>query len=240
MDVYPRFGPTSEWDTAAGAMRARSRRRRGARSARPAAALQPARHAAQRRFHRARRSVAAVARLAVSACSERATSTSCCAIMARLRDPERGCPWDVAAGLRHDRAVHDRGSLRSRRRDRPRRHGATCATSSATCCCRSCSMRAWPRSRARSISPTWSPRSATRWCAGIRTCSPMPTVATDAEAQTARLGRAQARANAQAAGDADASRARRHLARHAGMAARGEAADSAPRASVSTGPAPRR
>ena len=64
MDVYPRFGPTSEWDTAAGQCVLEAAGGVVHRSARPAAALQPARHAAQRRFPRARRSRVAVARLA--------------------------------------------------------------------------------------------------------------------------------------------------------------------------------
>ena len=44
-------------------------------------------------------------------------------------------------------------------------------TSSAICCSRSCSTRAWRRRPARSRSPTSRARSATRCCAAIRTCS---------------------------------------------------------------------
>ena len=76
------------------------------------------------------------------------------AIMARLRDPAAGCPWDVAqsfatiAPYTIEEAYEvadaiDRGDM------------AICGTSSATCCCRWCSMRAWPRKPARSLSATW-------------------------------------------------------------------------------------
>ena len=43
--------------------------------------------------------------------------------MARLRDPQRRLPVGPRADLRHHRAVHDRGSLRGRRRHRARRSG---------------------------------------------------------------------------------------------------------------------
>ena len=42
-------------------------------------------------------------------------------IMATLRDPRTGCPWDVRQDFASIAPVHHRGSLRSRRRDRPRR-----------------------------------------------------------------------------------------------------------------------
>ena len=94
-------------------------------------------------------------------------------------------------------------------------------------------MRAWRKSRARSPSATSSPRSATRWCAGIRTCSPTR-ASEDAEAQTAAWEEHKRRER-EAAGHEDASRARRHRARPARMAARGEAAEARGARSASTG-----
>src|SRR5690242_6187637 len=41
-------------------------------------------------------------------------------VMARLRDPVSGCPWDVAADLCHHRSLHYRRGLRGRGRYRPR------------------------------------------------------------------------------------------------------------------------
>ena len=32
-------------------------------------------------------------------------------LMAALRDPDTGCPWDVAQDFRLHRAIHHRGSL---------------------------------------------------------------------------------------------------------------------------------
>ena len=42
-------------------------------------------------------------------------------IMAALRDPETGCPWDIEQDFRDHRALHDRGGLRGGRRDCARR-----------------------------------------------------------------------------------------------------------------------
>ena len=47
----------------------------------------------------------------------------------------------------------------------------SCATNSATCCSRSCSTRAWPRSAAGSTLPASRAASPTSWCAAIRMCS---------------------------------------------------------------------
>ena len=76
----------------------------------------------------------------------------CSQIMARLRDPQRGCPWDREQDLVVDRAAHDRGSVRSSRTRSSAASPRACATSSATCCSRSCSRRASPRSADSSIS----------------------------------------------------------------------------------------
>ena len=77
-------------------------------------------------------------------------------IMAALRTPGTGCPWDLEQNFATIAPYTHRGSLRGRRRDRPRRPRRPARTNSATCCCRSCSTPAWPRSKARSISATWS------------------------------------------------------------------------------------
>ena len=42
-------------------------------------------------------------------------------IMAALRTPGTGCPWDLRAGFRDHRSLHAGGSLRGRRRHRARR-----------------------------------------------------------------------------------------------------------------------
>ncbi len=44
-------------------------------------------------------------------------------IMARLRDPDTGCPWDLEQSFRTIAPYIDRRSLRSRRRHRTRRYG---------------------------------------------------------------------------------------------------------------------
>ena len=77
------------------------------------------------------------------------------AIMARLRDPQRGCPWDLEqtfaaiAPYTIEEAYEVADAIE--RDDRP-----ACATSSATCCCRWCSTRRWRGAAARSNSTTWS------------------------------------------------------------------------------------
>src|SRR5207342_627818 len=58
-------------------------------------ALQPARHAAQRRFHGAGRSRVAVARLDGCMTAAAPDIHDLLAIMARLRDRDGGCPWDI-------------------------------------------------------------------------------------------------------------------------------------------------
>ena len=74
------------------------------------------------------------------------------AIMAALRDPRARLSVGPRADLGQHRAAHDRGSLRTGRCHRARRRAKPCATSSATCCSRSCSSRASPRSRGCSTS----------------------------------------------------------------------------------------
>src|SRR5690606_38337640 len=59
---------------------------------RPAVALQPARHHPQRRIHGPGRRVAAMAGVAGMSAGRIEELLD---IMARLRDPEGGCPWDV-------------------------------------------------------------------------------------------------------------------------------------------------
>ena len=91
-------------------------------------------------------------------------------IMAALRTPGTGCPWDLEQNfstiapytLEEAYEVADaiaRGDL------------ATCATNWAISCSRSCSMPAWRRSKARSISAAWSRRSPKSSSAAIRMCS---------------------------------------------------------------------
>ena len=82
-------------------------------------------------------------------------------IMAALRTPNTGCPWDLAQNFpRRSRLYHDRRGLPARSPTRSRAMiSTTCATSSAISCCRSSSTRAWRRSKGRSSSPTWSRRS---------------------------------------------------------------------------------
>ena len=76
-------------------------------------------------------------------------------IMAALRTPGTGCPWDLEQNsatiapytIEEAYEVADaiaRGDLDD------------LGTNWATCCCRSSSMPAWPRSKAPSISATWS------------------------------------------------------------------------------------
>ena len=80
-------------------------------------------------------------------------------IMAALRTPGTGCPWDLEQNfetiapytIEEAYEVADaiaRGDLDDLQ-----------ATNWATCCSRSSSTRAWPRSKARSRSATWSRRS---------------------------------------------------------------------------------
>ena len=100
----------------------------------------------------------------------------CCRIMARLRDPDGGCPWDVQqdfasiAPYTIEEAYEvadaiDRGDMH----DLQGRAGRLAAAGGVPC--------AHGRGgRACSPSTTSSPRSATRWCAGIRTCSPAPSL----------------------------------------------------------------
>src|SRR4026207_198995 len=95
-------------------------------------------------------------------------------IMARLRDPQRGCPWDLEqtfatiapytieeayevadAIQREDSAAPrpERGTRSKRPAKSPTRSSVRtpqrCAMSSAICCSRSCFTREWRRSRAR-------------------------------------------------------------------------------------------
>ena len=84
------------------------------------------------------------------------------AIMARLRDPVRGCPWDVEQTfatiapytIEEAYEVADaiqQGDLVS-----------LCGRNWATSCCRSSFMPAWPRKPAPSTSRTWREPSARR------------------------------------------------------------------------------
>ena len=153
-------------------------------------------------------------------------------IMAALRDP------NAAA-----RGISSRTSTRSRRtrsrkptRSPMRSTGAiatTCATSSAICCCRSCSMRAWPRRRDISISATSSQAICSKMTAAasarVSATVRMPTCAE----QTARGTRS--RPTSARKGRCRCQRARRHLARHAGVAARAETAAACGARSASTG-----
>ena len=72
-------------------------------------------------------------------------------LMARLRDPQSGCPWDREQTFAPSRPTPSRKPTKwpmpSSAASRP-----SCATSWVICCSRWCSMRAWPRSRAGSIS----------------------------------------------------------------------------------------
>ena len=75
-------------------------------------------------------------------------------IMAALRDPDRGCPWDQAAGLRHaSRRTRSRKPTRS---PTPSRAPTSppCPTNWAICCSRSSTTPGWPRKPAGSTSPT--------------------------------------------------------------------------------------
>ncbi len=92
------------------------------------------------------------------------------AIMARLRDRERGCPWDIEQdfdsiapytieeGYEVADAIarKDMGALRDEL---------------GICCFRSSTMPGWPRRPAPSPSTTWSAAFPTRWCAVTRTYS---------------------------------------------------------------------
>ena len=75
--------------------------------------------------------------------------------MARLRDPAGGCPWDLEqtfatiAPYTIEEAYEVADAIERSDLDE-------LAASSATCCSRSCSTRAWRRSAARSTSATWS------------------------------------------------------------------------------------
>ena len=92
-------------------------------------------------------------------------------IMAALRNPDGGCPWDLETGFRQHRALHDRGSLRGCRRHRPQRHGRPAGTNWATSCSRPCSTPGWRKKPAYSISPTSPALSPTRWSDAIRMSS---------------------------------------------------------------------
>src|SRR5690606_36572157 len=72
---------------------ARGCRWRRALPAGPPLPLQPARHHPQRPLHRPRRHHAPMAR--VAGMNEVGDIGELLRIMARLRDPEGGCPWDV-------------------------------------------------------------------------------------------------------------------------------------------------
>src|SRR5690606_30025858 len=79
-----------------GTSRARRRRRRGAGPARSTVPVQPARHPAQRRVHRAGRHRIAVAGVGSRMSDDGADGIRrLLDIMVRLRDPQNGCPWDV-------------------------------------------------------------------------------------------------------------------------------------------------
>ena len=78
------------------------------------------------------------------------------AVMAALRTPGTGCPWDLEQTFQDHCALHHRGSLRGRRRHRQRATWPRSRTSWAICCFRLSITRAWPRRTARSPSPMWS------------------------------------------------------------------------------------
>ncbi len=147
-------------------------------------------------------------------------------IMAALRTPQTGCPWDLAQDfstiapytLEEAYEVADaiaRGDL------------ADLRTNSAICCCRSSSTPVWRRSKARSISATSSRRSPTSSSAGIRTSSATSGKTAEAvkglwERIKAQRNKNSARRDAVEARKAWRSRrgARRGARRRAGCAAR--------------------
>ena len=159
LDLYPAFRADQRMGHRRRPGDSRSSRRRGAGSARQALPLQPARHVAQWRFHRIRRLRVAGP---VAGMSDQRDIDSLLAIMAALRDPATGCPWDVAADLRQHRAVHHRGSLRSRRCDRSGRHGWSQGRIGRPAVAGGVPFADGAGAGQRSSLPMWSPLSATR------------------------------------------------------------------------------
>ena len=99
-----------------------------------------------------------------------------CATGARL-------PVGHRPDLRLDRALHHRGGLRGRRRDRARRHGGAARKSWATCCCRSSTTPRWRARPAVRLRRRGRRRSPTRWSTATRTSSATQ-VSGSAEPQT--------------------------------------------------------
>ncbi len=92
-------------------------------------------------------------------------------IMARLRDPQTGCEWDRAQDFATIAPYTIEEAYEVADAIERERHARRCATNSATCCCRWCSMRGWLKKPVISISPTSRDRSRTRWKRGTRTSS---------------------------------------------------------------------
>ena len=224
MDVYPRFGPTSEWDTAAGQC---------VLEAAGGIVLDP--RGRPLRYNQRDTMLngdflalgdpaTAVAGAGCErAWATRATSTRLLAIMARLRDPATRLP----VGHRSRPSPRSRRTRSRKPTKSPTRSTATtwptCATNSATCCCRSSSMRAWRRKHGAFDFDDV--------VAAI--CDKMlrrhPHVFADAQRRQTPMRRRSAweehkRARARGGRRCRHVGARRHRARPAGMAARDEAA----------------
>ena len=69
------------------------------------------------------------------------------AVMARLRDPEGGCPWDVEQNFATIAPYTIEEAYEVADAIERERHGGARGASSATCCCRWSSTPGWPRRR---------------------------------------------------------------------------------------------
>ena len=91
------------------------------------------------------------------------------AVMARLRDRENGCPWNLEqsfatiAPYTIEEAYEVADAIE-------RDDMAALKTSSAICCCRSCSMPEWRRKPGISGSRMSPRQSRRKWNGGIRMC----------------------------------------------------------------------
>ena len=224
--MYPRFGPTSEWDTAAGQC---------VLEAAGGAVLDPKGRPLRYNQRDTLLNGDFIAlgdpalpwrdwtgRMSIDDRRRRIDPTTLLAIMARLRDPSGGCPWDVQqtfatiAPYTIEEAYEvadaiDRSDLPALR------------TNSATCCCRWCSMRAWREEQGAfafaDVVAAISDKMVRRH----------PHVFADAQVDDAD-GADASHGKSTSARERDAGGARRHVGagrhrpRPAGMAARGEAA----------------